>query len=68
MHVMAFPPHAFGSMVERLGAIVEQVYNGHVEMLRAAVNKDHRQSLAESRTNRGAYFTEDSSFSCRDTR
>ena len=56
-----------GSVVERLNAIVEQVYNGKVEMLRAAVNKDHRQSLAESRTNRGAYGTKED-HSCQNNR
>ena len=59
MHVTAFPPHAFESMVERLNAIVEQVYKGNVEMLRAAVDKGHRQRLAELRNDRGVFFTKE---------
>ena len=59
MHVTAFPPHAFESMVERLNAIVEQVYKGNVEMLRAAVDECHRQSRHDLRVQRGAYVTEE---------
>jgi hypothetical protein len=48
-----------GTMVERLNAIVEQVYKGNVEMLRAAVDECHRQRCHDLRIQRNAYFSTD---------